>query len=99
MQYAVQESDPEEEDVVNAVFEPSSPREASTSSGSSSKEGKEGKKSALKRYIDSFDQETTKQMSNIMSKEAGSLLNRQAKALWGDLEELGEELRQVRQHA
>lgn len=74
---------------------PESSEDSSPKSESSSKATKEGKKSALRRYIDSFDAETTKQMTSVMSLEAAKLLNRQSKALWGDLEELTVELREV----
>lgn len=98
----MQDSDPEEMDIVSSTFGTSgsstSTADSSPKAGdgaSAKKEEKEGKKSALKRYIDSFDAETTKQMTSIMSIEAARLLSRQSKALWGDLEELTVELREV----
>lgn len=102
----MQESDPEELDSVSSTLEGPGSSEGTADSSpkaseepSSPKEGnkvKEGKKSALRHYIDSFDAETTKQMTSIMSIEAARLLSRQSKALWGDLEELTVELREVR---
>ena len=87
-------------DSVSSTYETASESESTAdSSPKADKEPsspKEGKKSALRRYIDSFDAETTKQMTNIMSVEAARLLSRQSKALWGDLEELTGELREAR---
>jgi hypothetical protein len=99
----VQEQASGEMDGVSSTSEASGSTQ-STADGSSKSEGdsstpkksREGKKSALRRYIDSFDAETTKQMTSIMSLEAVRLLSRQSKALWGDLEELTVELREVR---
>jgi hypothetical protein len=76
--------------------------EPSTSGTSSdSKAGQEkGKKvkPELRKYIESFDQETMRETAKILSREGASLLDRQTRALWGDVKELQAEMQQVCPH-
>lgn len=57
--------------------------------------GTEGKP-LLREYIDSFDRETMIATARIMSKEGANLLDRQNRALWGDVNQLQQEMQEVR---
>jgi hypothetical protein len=67
----------------------------SSSSGSSSGSSPDRKKPALRSYIETFDESTMRETATLMSKEGASLLDRQTKALWGDVKELQAEMQKV----
>ena len=53
------------------------------------------RKPALRKYIETFDQETMRDTARMMSKEGMSLLDRQSTALWGEAKKLQEEMQKV----
>jgi hypothetical protein len=68
----------------------------SPASSSSSESNKNESKPPLRKYIESFDQKTMRDTATLMSKESASLLDRQTKALWGDVQLLQAEMQKVR---
>ena len=69
--------------------------DTSSKAAEGTKKRKDGKP-ALRKYIETFDQQTMRDTATIMSREGASLLDRQTKALWGDVQELQKEMQQVR---
>lgn len=70
---------------------------SAASEASTSGQGAGGgeRKSSLRQYIEGFDRETMMETATIMSKEGVSLLDRQSKALWGDVQELQKQMQEV----
>lgn len=64
-------------------------------SGSSAQSPRQNKKPALKAYIETFGQDTMRETATLMSREGASLLDRQTKALWGDVHELQAEMQKA----
>lgn len=52
-------------------------------------------KPLLKKYIGSFDRATLVEMHRIMSVEGRGLVDRQIRALWGDAQDLQQEMQTV----
>lgn len=102
----VQESDESDPDSVGTVHTEPPDLDAvdiTTSSGGGDVGGEEEteamsgeKKPALRKYIETFDQDTMRDTARMMSKEGMSLLDRQSTALWGEAKKLQEEMQKVR---
>jgi hypothetical protein len=73
----------------------SPPRQDSSESASSSSSNEQPKQPALRKYIETFDQDTLRNTARMMSMEGLSLLDRQSTALWGEANELQAEMQKV----
>lgn len=71
------------------------PGVASDSTSESSEASTSDNEPVLRKYIKSFDEQTMRETATLLSKESASLLDRQTKALWGDVQQLQEEMQQV----
>ena len=54
---------------------------------------REKPKSKLQEYIETFDQQTLQETAQILSKEGSTLVERQTRGLFGDINELQEEIK------
>ncbi|GMH35743.1 hypothetical protein BSKO_03611 [Bryopsis sp. KO-2023] len=74
-----------------------SPSTSSSSSGagSGSSAGIGQKKSPLRKYVESFDEETMKEMARMVSKEGSDLVERQTVGLFGDIKTLQQEMQEA----
>ena len=52
-------------------------------------------KSKLQEYIETFDQQTLQETAQILSKEGSTLVERQTRGLFGDINELQEEIKRA----
>ena len=75
----------------------SSGGETSTSGRSGSEEGRSLKrqKSALRSYVESFDQATMVDTARVVSTEGGALVERQTTALFGDIQVLTKQMQEA----
>ena len=67
---------------------------AASASGNGSAENK-NKKGALRKYVESFDQETMMNTARLFSVEGAALVERQTEALFGDATELQKEMQEA----
>lgn len=77
-----------------------SPSSSSSSSSSSSDASASGatsgqSKSALRKYVESFDEDTMKEMARMVSKEGSDLVERQTIGLFGDIKKLQQEMQEA----
>lgn len=87
-------------DIVSSVSKSSTDDSAKASPSFSSDDqpsqgAESGKKSALRQYVESFDQETMVEMAKMISVEGAALVERQITGLFGDLKLLQQELQET----
>ncbi|KXZ55990.1 hypothetical protein GPECTOR_2g1542 [Gonium pectorale] len=68
---------------------------ASSAPSASSAEGRRGTKSALRRYVESFDQAAMVETARIVSVEGAALVERQTSALLGDIKKLTAQMQEA----
>ena len=72
--------------------DPDSPQGEAPSSSSSSSSSGEPQKGALRKYVESFDQEAMMATARLVTREGAALVERQTEALFGDAKQLQAEM-------
>lgn len=88
-------------DIIYDMDRPMSPEPGSSNSGASSSSGSSSgpvtrkQKSALRRYVEDFDQATVVEMARVVSAEGAALVERQTSAIFGDIKKLTQQMQEV----